>query len=59
MKNFEKDLIHWSDYDYVVINDELNICLDEILSTVMKKLKNEKVIYDKSKIEDHVKKLLS
>ena len=26
MKEFYKDVKHWVDYDYVVINDELNKC---------------------------------
>ena len=30
MKEFYKDVQHWIDYDFVVINDNLNECYDEI-----------------------------
>ena len=30
MKEFYKDIKHWVDYDYVVINDDLNKCYKEI-----------------------------
>ena len=30
MKDFYKDVKHWIDYDYVVINDDLNKCYNEI-----------------------------
>ncbi|MDC3125418.1 guanylate kinase, partial [Candidatus Pelagibacter sp.] len=30
MKQFERDLLHWINYDYVVINDNLNKCFSRI-----------------------------
>ena len=27
MKEFKKDLSKWKEYDYVVINDDLKLCL--------------------------------
>ena len=27
MKQFERDVLHWINYDYVVINNDLNECL--------------------------------
>ena len=32
MSQFKSDLLHWSEYDYVVINNELENCYQEILS---------------------------
>ena len=26
MKQFERDVLHWINYDYVVVNDNLNNC---------------------------------
>ena len=54
MKEFKKDLSKWNEYDYVVINDDLNICYNNI----MKRINNVKVSYDRKFIKDHVKKLL-
>ena len=30
MKDFYNDIKHWVDYDFVVINDDLNRCFEEI-----------------------------
>ena len=54
MKEFKKDLSKWNEYDYVVINDDLNICY----SNIMKRIKNAKISYNRKFIQDHVKKLL-
>ncbi len=54
MKEFKKDLSKWNEYDYVVINDDLNTCYNNI----MKRIKNDKLSYDRKFIQDHVKKLL-
>ena len=54
MKEFKKDLSKWNEYDYVVINDDLNTCYNNI----MKRIKNDKLSHDRKFIQDHVKKLL-
>ena len=38
MKEFKKDLSRWKEYDFVVINDDLNTCYNKI----MNKIKNKK-----------------
>ncbi len=58
MKQFEKDLQQWKNYDYVVINDDLERCYNEITSIINNNLNNEKVNYDFKNIENHIKKLL-
>ena len=59
MKEFEKDLIHWSEYDFVVINDNLNNCFNEIFEIIKMKINNKPIDYQKNKIEQHIKKLLN
>ena len=54
MKEFKKDLSKWNEYDYVVINDDLNTCYNNI----MKRIKNDKISFDRKFIQNHVKKLL-
>ena len=36
MKEFYDDIKHWVDYDYVVINDDLNECYEEISEVINK-----------------------
>ena len=60
MKEFYKDIKHWVDYDYVVINDELNKCYEEISKIVESSHDDHKKInFDKNFIKEHVKKLTS
>ncbi len=53
MNQFDKDVLHWVDYDFVVINEDLNECYREIVGFLEDKIK-----YDKSKIQNHIKKLI-
>ena len=59
MKEFNKDILHWKDYDYVVINDKLDDCFEQISSLVDSELNNTENNYNFKFIEDHVNKLLS
>jgi len=59
MKKFEDDVKHWEDYDYVVINDNLEICIQEIKDLIDSELKKQKKFFDKSKINEHVKSLIN
>ena len=60
MKEFYKDVKHWVDYDFVVINDNLEKCYQEV-SEIINNFEKFKHSYlaKKVKIENHVKKLLS
>ena len=57
MKEFKKDLLHWKDYDYVVINDNLQTCFKEISSLIDSTINSSLNKYDKKLIQEHVKKL--
>ena len=59
MAKFESDVTNWIDYDYVVINDNLEICLEEILNVIDLKINNKEIIFDKVKIEKHIQSLIS
>ena len=56
MKSFKKDLSRWVEYDFVVINDDLNKCYNKIMLAIKK---NKKEDFDKNIIKKHVKKLLN
>ena len=60
MKEFYKDIKHWVDYDYVVINDNLDICYNEVIKVIENNASSKKKIsFDKQRIEKHVEKLIS
>ena len=58
MNQFEKDVKRWNNYEYVVINDNLSRCYKEIISIIKQKLKRKKILYNKTKIKKHIKKLI-
>ena len=59
MKEFKKDILHWKDYDYVVINDELQTCFKEISALIKNTINGLIKKYDKKSIEEHIDKLTS
>ena len=58
MKQFDKDVLHWRNYDYVVINKNLNNCYKKILNIINSKKNNLNVNYNKKIIKRHIKKLI-
>ena len=59
MKQFDKDVLHWKDYDYVVVNDQLDKCCKEIINYIDCELKNKKIFYNKEDIHKHINFLLN
>jgi len=59
MKQFNKDVLHWKNYDYVVINDELENCFKEICALIESETNKTKNNYNLRSIENHVNKLIS
>ncbi len=59
MKEFSRDVLHWINYDYVIINDNLNECYSRINNLIDAEINNGSKDYDKQYIRDHVNKLTS
>ena len=59
MKQFERDVLHWINYDYVVINDELENCYSKIINLVNAEIFDGSKDYDSEYIRNHVEKLTS
>ena len=59
MEKFEIDVKHWVDYDFVVINDDLETCFNEIKDIITKILNNKLFEFDNKKIKNHVEDLLN
>ena len=59
MKEFERDVLHWINYDYVVINDDIKKCYEKIENLIDAEINNGSKDYDLNFIRDHVEKLTS
>ena len=59
MKEFNKDILHWKNYDYVVVNDQLKNSFREICDLIESEANKTKNNYDINFIEHHVNKLIS
>ena len=59
MKQFGRDVLHWINYDYVVINDELKSCYSKISNLINAEIFDGSKDYDLEYIRNHVEKLRS
>tara|TARA_B100001778_G_scaffold50871_1_gene38091 strand:- start:343 stop:975 length:633 start_codon:yes stop_codon:yes gene_type:complete len=58
MKQFDKDVMHWKNYDLVVINDNFKKCYDKIIKYINLEKNNISDNYDKNEIKNHVLSLI-
>jgi guanylate kinase len=59
MKQFKSDIRHWKDYDFTVINDNVETCYKKIINFINFKLSNKKKLdYDKKFITQHIQNLI-
>ena len=59
MNQFERDVLHWINYDFVVINNDLNECYIKITKLINAVINNGSKDYDLDYIRSHVEKLTS
>ena len=59
MKEFSRDVSHWINYDYVVVNDTLDDCFSKISNLIEAEINNGSKDYDKDYIRRHVNNLIS
>jgi len=59
MKEFSRDVLHWINYDYVIINDDLKECYSKINNLIEAEINNGSKDYDKEYIRKHVNLLTS
>ncbi len=59
MKQFGRDVLHWINYDYVVINDNLENCYIRITNLIKAEISNGSKDYDLEYIRNHIEKLTS
>ena len=59
MKQFERDVLHWINYDFVVVNNDLNECYNKITNLINAVINNGSKDYDLDYIRSHVDNLTS
>ena len=60
MKQFKDDIMHWKDYDFTVINDQVEKCYDLIIDFINFKKKKKKILtYNKKLIKNHIETLIN
>jgi len=59
MKQFDRDVLHWINYDYVIINDEIEKCYNKIDNLIEAELNDGSKDYDLNFVRNHIEKLTS
>ena len=57
MKQFSRDVLHWINYNYVVINDDLTKCYNKINNLIEAEINNGSKDYDEDYIRKHIETL--
>ena len=58
MSQFKTDLLHWKDYDYVVINNNLDECYHQIHEIIMLETQGSKGYINSKDIEKKIEELI-
>ena len=59
MDQFERDVLHWINYDFVVINNDLNECYQKIINLINAVINDGSKDYDINFIRNHINNLIS
>ena len=59
MRQFDRDVLHWINYDYVVINDSLDQCFLKIEKLINAEINDGSKDYDREFIKKHIENLIS
>jgi len=58
MNKFNEEVSHWNEYNYVVVNDELEMCYNKILNIIMAEKKGIRQKQNLDDIKEKVEKLI-
>jgi guanylate kinase len=58
MNKFNEEVSHWDEYNYVVVNDDLETCYEKILSIIKSEKSGIRNKQDINEIKNRVKKLI-
>lgn len=46
LKSYERDSLHWNEYDFIILNDKLEICYNQIEKIINSRKKNNNLLLD-------------
>jgi len=58
MDKFNEEMSHWNEYNYVIINDDLDKCYAKILDIIMSEKKGIRTEQNLKEIEEKIKELI-
>ncbi len=58
MNKFNEEITHWNEYNYVVVNDDLEICYNKILNIIMSEKKGVSRTQNSDEIAKKVQELI-
>ena len=58
MNKFNEEVSHWNEYNYVVINDDLNKCYEKILNITISEKKGIRKNKNFNEIKAKIKELI-
>ena len=58
MNKFSEEVSHWNEYDYVVVNDDLEECYNQILNIIMSEIKGVSQTQNSDEIAKMVERLV-
>ena len=59
MSQFKNEVLHWKEYDHVVINNDLEKCYQMIISIIDCEKKEKNFLFDQNKIKEKISELIS
>ena len=59
MSKFTEEVSHWNEYNYVVVNDDLEICYNKILKIIQSEKKGKSINMDADDILKRVNDLIN
>ena len=59
MNQFKNDVLHWKEYDYIVINNDLEKCYKAIMSIIDCEKRGKKFLFDQNEIKERISELIS
>ena len=58
MTKFNEEVSHWSEYNYVFVNDDLDTCYEKILNAIKSEKRGARQDQDRNEIEKKIKQLI-
>ena len=59
MNKFNEEVSHWNEYNYVVVNDDLETCYNKILNIIMSEKKGKKIAQNLNETKKKIEELIN